>query len=69
MATPTSVLAPQALVLANAHGMTAYDACYVALANRESAALITADEKLHRRLGGSVHQVQLLSALTDALLA
>lgn len=66
--TPTADLAPHALALATQHSISAYDACYVALANRESAILVTADEKLYRRLDGSAYHLQLLSGLTDASL-
>lgn len=66
--TPTADLAPHALDLATRHSISAYDACYVALANLESAVLITADEKLYRRLNGSSHRLQLLSDLIDASL-
>jgi predicted nucleic acid-binding protein len=51
-------LADDALDLALAHGLSAYDACYVALARREAVPLVTADERLVRILktggGGSV---------------
>jgi len=43
-------LADDALDLALAHGLSAYDACYVALARREGVPLVTADERLVRIL-------------------
>jgi predicted nucleic acid-binding protein len=46
---PTGLLAPQALVLALAHGFTSYDASYVALATRVGGTVVTNDRKLHRR--------------------
>ena len=60
-ATATSELMGEALQLAVAHGITAYDACYVALAQREGIPLVTADEKLVRLLAGTPHSVQALS--------
>jgi predicted nucleic acid-binding protein len=56
-------LAQDALDLAIATGLTAYDASYVALATRLDKILITADEKLVRKLAGtrSANQVRLLA--------
>jgi predicted nucleic acid-binding protein len=48
--TATADLCPDALTLALAHGITVYDACYVALAQRLAIPLITADEKLANKL-------------------
>ena len=48
--TPTVDLVDEALTLAVAHGITAYDACYVALAQRRSLPLLTADQKLQQKL-------------------
>jgi predicted nucleic acid-binding protein len=45
----TAALAEDALALAVEHGSTAYDAAYVALAQRLSLPLVTADEALVRR--------------------
>ena len=50
----------EALQLAVAHGMTAYDACYVALAQRNGIPLVTADEKLVRLLAGTPYLVEAL---------
>jgi len=47
---PTGLLAPQALVLALAHGFTSYDATYVALATRVGATVVTNNRRL-RQLG------------------
>jgi predicted nucleic acid-binding protein len=50
---PTADLAEAALALALDRGLTAYDAAYVTLAQKLSLPLVTADEALIRRLGGS----------------
>jgi predicted nucleic acid-binding protein len=52
--TPTFDLAADALNLALAHGITAYDGCYVALARRLGVPLISADQRL-------VHNVAVLA--------
>jgi predicted nucleic acid-binding protein len=49
----TADLAEAALRLALEHGATAYDATYVALAQKLSLPLVTADEALVRRLEGT----------------
>jgi predicted nucleic acid-binding protein len=51
--TPTADLSADALALALAHGLTAYDACYVALAVRLGLTLVTADQRLERKLAGT----------------
>ena len=53
LAVSTADLAEDALALAVEHGITAYDAAYVALAQRLSLPLVTADEALVRRLDGT----------------
>ena len=60
-------LARDALDLGVATGLTAYDASYVALAMRLDKILITADEKLVRKLAGtrSANQVRLLADHTN----
>ena len=52
-AVSTAVLAEAALALALEHGATAFDAVYVALAQKLSLPLVTADEALVRRLDGT----------------
>jgi predicted nucleic acid-binding protein len=47
---PTADLVEDALQLALAHAITAYDACYVALARREGVPLVMADDRLVRAL-------------------
>ena len=48
--TPTFDLTAIALPIALAHDISAYDACYVALASRLGIPLITADQKLLAKL-------------------
>src|SRR5260370_31519617 len=48
--TPALDLAGDALTLALAQGISAYDGCYLALAQRLGAPLITADQKLEQKL-------------------
>lgn len=50
-------LVPRALDLANAEGISVYDAVYVALSDRTGAPLVTADRKLHERLRRTGHRV------------
>lgn len=59
-AVPTYKLVDGALSIAEAEGITAYDGCYVALADELEVPLITADMKLVRRLAGTAHQVRAL---------
>ena len=59
-ATATSELMVDALQLAVAHGVTAYDACYVTLAQRNGIPLVTVDEKLVRLLAGTPYLVEAL---------
>jgi predicted nucleic acid-binding protein len=63
--TPTADLALQALDLALARDITVYDASYVALAIRESATLVTADEKLARKLTALGPTVRWLGDISD----
>jgi predicted nucleic acid-binding protein len=51
--TPTFELTVSALPIATTYDVTAYDACYVALAQRLGIPLVTADQKLHNRLAGT----------------
>ncbi len=57
---PAAGLAEAALALALEHGITAYDAAYVALAQKLSLPLVTAGEALVRRLDGSGLEVRWL---------
>lgn len=57
---PTSELMTGALEVAVKEALTAYDACYVALARRLSAPMVTADEKLARALGQASYDVHWL---------
>jgi predicted nucleic acid-binding protein len=62
--TATFDLISDALAIAITHGLTAYDACYVALAQRGRVPLITADQRLERRLAGSGYAVIWLGSWT-----
>jgi len=57
---PAEELVQSALDLALAHGITVYDAMYVALANRLDCPLVTADAALLRKVNGSRSRVYLL---------
>jgi predicted nucleic acid-binding protein len=59
---PTAELALQALDISLRHQVAGYDACYVALAQRVNAPLITADEKLVRGLAGKGLPVRSLAS-------
>ena len=48
-----STLATDALAVAASHGISAYDACYVAAAQRLGVPLITADSRLVAKLAGT----------------
>ena len=48
-----STLATDALALAAGHGISAYDACYVAAAQRLGVPLITADSRLVAKMAGT----------------
>lgn len=62
--TPLPALLDDTLDLAIAHGLTAYDAAYVAASSQALVPLITADDKLVKKLAGTAHEVYLLGALT-----
>jgi predicted nucleic acid-binding protein len=61
-AVSTSALAEPALELSLAYGGTAYDSAYVALADRLSLPLVTADEELVKRFENSAIDVRSLAA-------
>ena len=50
---PTFELTVSALPIATTYDVTAYDACYLALAQRLGIPLVTADQKLHNKLAGT----------------
>lgn len=60
----TSSLAALAVQLALDHGVTVYDACYVAASFQLNVPLITADDRLVRKFAGTAYRILLLSALT-----
>ena len=55
--TPITKLMTSALSLACAYKISAYDACYVALAAQHRLPLLTADRKLIKQLAGTSHQL------------
>jgi predicted nucleic acid-binding protein len=57
---PTADLVEDGLPLALAHGISAYDACYLALAQRLNRPLVTADQALVRKLAGAGPAVEYL---------
>ena len=59
----TAELAEDALPLALSHEISAYDACYAALAERSRAPLVTADRKLTRKLEGTGIDVRWLGEM------
>jgi predicted nucleic acid-binding protein len=59
-AVPTQELVEAALPIALDRGITAYDASYVALAERLALPLVTADEPLARRLAATEYDVRWL---------
>lgn len=61
---PTSSLAAQALRIALAHDISVYDGCYVAAASELRLPLVTADEKLVRKLAKSRYDVRWLGDFT-----
>jgi predicted nucleic acid-binding protein len=63
----TADLIYEALAIALAFEITAYDACYVALATRLSLTLVTADEALIRKLDGTGYDIQWLGNFADRL--
>jgi predicted nucleic acid-binding protein len=66
---PSAVLAARATAIANAIDTPVYDCLYIALAERTSMTMITADSKLVDRLRGTVWQRRalLLSAASSRL--
>jgi len=63
-AVPISSLSRRGFELSARHGFTAYDGCYLALAEQRALRLLTADAKLVRRAcdQGLAHLVRLLGA-------
>jgi predicted nucleic acid-binding protein len=61
---PIADLLEDALELACTHEITAYDACYVALARQLGVPLITADQALTRKLAGLPYDIRWLGDFT-----
>ncbi len=59
--TPTADLMLKALSLSIAHGISAYDACYVALSQQNNAPLLTQDQRLVNTLKNTGFDIQLFS--------
>lgn len=59
--TPTADLMLEALALSVAHSISAYDACYAALAQRYSVPLLTQDQRLVNALQNTTVHAQLFS--------
>jgi len=57
-------LVSDALAIAAAHNITAYDACYVATAQQAGVPLVTADSKLVARLAGTPYTILDLASLS-----
>jgi len=64
--TPTGDVLPHALEIAAARDVSAYDACYVALAEQLQLPLLTADNRLAVKMAGSQHVVVTLDSLFAA---
>ena len=58
--TSTADLMTDALKIGLTHGISAYDACYVALSQRLTVPMVTADQKQVRKLATSSHMVYCL---------
>jgi predicted nucleic acid-binding protein len=67
LSSATEGLTEDALDVAVAHNITAYDATYVALARQLDLPLITADARLARSLAGTSHDVRWLGDLSDPI--
>lgn len=59
----TGELMADALTIAVAYDVTAYDACYVALSRQLEVPFVTADERLARKMADTVPAVQWLGTL------
>lgn len=62
----TQSLAGAALGIAQAKGISAYDACYVALSDRVRVPLVTADQRLVNMLAGTSHRIQWLGNMPES---
>jgi len=65
IATPIAGLMPRAFAIAVAHTVTIYDSLYVALAETRDIPLVTADERLIKRLAGNPALAKLMVWVGD----
>ena len=63
--TPIASLLPRAFAISVAHTVTIYDSLYVALAEQRDLKLVTADERLIRRLSDDAALAQLMVWVGD----
>jgi len=66
MTVQTQSLVGAALGIALAKGISAYDACYIALSDRLGVPFVTADQRLVNILGGSSHEVLWLGNMPES---
>ncbi|MDM9384885.1 type II toxin-antitoxin system VapC family toxin [Chlorogloeopsis sp. ULAP01] len=59
--TPTDDLMLEALTISVTHGISAYDACYVALSQQKNAPLLTQDQRLVNKFRNTDFDIQLFS--------
>lgn len=64
---PTLELAGSAFEISSIYGISAYDACYVALSDRVCAPLLTADGRLITSLAGSPYTLQTVTQFYTAI--
>ena len=57
---PTEALLPHAMQLSRALDHPVYDCCYLALAMREGSPLVSADDRLIRKVSGTSHEGRVL---------
>lgn len=65
---PTADLMLEALTISGNHGISAYDACYVALSQQKNAPLLTQDQRLVNTFRNTDFDIQLFSDFSIPLL-